>query len=512
MSKGSSYRQIIRSSSIIGGASVVSILVGLVRMKAVALLLGPSGVGLIGLLTQLVATASGVAGLGIGNVGTRQIAEAVASDEPAQIANARTALFWGTLFLAGVGTLAFWLLRDQFAVVVLGDPERARDVGWVSIAVGLTVAGSSQFAVLNGLRRVQDIAKLQVWSAVLSTGLGLLALALLGRSAIVVFVISVPLAGFLLGHWFVATAPKQVTSSTSLREMSVQWKALVRLGSAFMFAGLAGPAALLTVSTMVQRELGADALGQFQTAWAISMTYIGFILSAMGTDYYPRLTGAIRDDVVANRLVNEQVEVALLLASPALMTMQALSPWIVQLLYTAEFAEAALILRWQVVGDFLKVASWPLGFILLAAGAGRAFVFTQWIGVGGFVLISWLGIPFVSTTATGLAFIGLYAVYLPLVYWIANKRSGFRFSSSVGRLLALGLSASISVLMLSWSSDRAAAVVGLGFAVGFAGHGLPRLAGMLDVGEERSGAVGRILRTLARRKTRPATVDQDPDR
>ena len=49
----SSHKQILRSSFIIGGASVINILVGLLRMKVVAVLLGPAGVGLIGILNNL---------------------------------------------------------------------------------------------------------------------------------------------------------------------------------------------------------------------------------------------------------------------------------------------------------------------------------------------------------------------------------------------------------------------------------------------------------------------------
>ncbi|MBN8493399.1 MAG: hypothetical protein J0M00_18475 [Burkholderiales bacterium] len=62
MSESSSYRQILRSTSIIGGAAALNIGIGLLRMKAVALLLGPAGVGLIGLATNVVALVSNVAG------------------------------------------------------------------------------------------------------------------------------------------------------------------------------------------------------------------------------------------------------------------------------------------------------------------------------------------------------------------------------------------------------------------------------------------------------------------
>ena len=52
-----SYRRILKSSSIIGGASFLNIAIGLVRTKVLAVLLGPSGVGLVslyrGLMIQL---------------------------------------------------------------------------------------------------------------------------------------------------------------------------------------------------------------------------------------------------------------------------------------------------------------------------------------------------------------------------------------------------------------------------------------------------------------------------
>src|SRR5579872_5812373 len=115
MTQPNSYRTILRSSSIIGGASVVNIIVGLVRNKTAAVLLGPAGVGLIGLLYNLMQTAGAVAALGVGTVGTRQIAEAAAKGEEQDIARARRALFWGSLGLALTGALIFFLLRNMLA-------------------------------------------------------------------------------------------------------------------------------------------------------------------------------------------------------------------------------------------------------------------------------------------------------------------------------------------------------------------------------------------------------------
>ena len=494
VSEGSSYKQILRSTSIIGGASVINILFSLLRTKVAAMLLGPAGVGMIGLLQSLIATASTVSALGFGNVGTRQIAEAVGENDAAAVAAARRALFWGTLGLAALGAGVFWCLRDVLAVRVLGDANQGTAVGWLAVGVALTVASGSQGALLNGLRRIGDIARVSVLSAVLSTVLGVAALWLWGEGGVLVFVLAGPLASFVLSHWYVSRLPKIQGPRTPLPQLGAQWKTLAKLGTAFMVAGLAVTVGQLVVRVLIQRELGVAALGQFQAAWAISMTYIGFVLGAMGTDYYPRLTAVINDPAAANRLVNEQTEVALLLAGPVLIAMLGLAPWVIHLLYSREFAEAANVLRWQVLGDILKVASWPLGFVILAAGAGRTFMLTESLAIAVFVALTWLGMPLLGIQASGIAFVGMYVVLLPVVYLLARSRTGFAFETRVAWQLVVLVALAAAVFAASVWSEWLGAGLGLLIAAALGVQALARLGRLANVG----GPLGRMAATSQR--------------
>ena len=488
MSEGSSYKQILRSSSIIGGASVVNILISLLRTKVVAVVLGPAGVGLIGLLGALMATASTVASLGFGTVGTRQIAEAVGEEDAAAVAAARHALFWGTLGLATLGGVVFWALRDVLAVSVLGDATQGPAVGWLALGVALTVAAGSQAALLNGLRRIGDLARVSVWSALLATVIGVAALWLWGESGVLAFVLAGPFASFVLGIWYVSQLPKIEGLRTPLPQLVAQWKTLATLGAAFMVAALAVTVGQLVVRVLIERELGVAALGQFQAAWAISMTYIGFVLGAMGADYYPRLTAAMKDPAAVNRLVNEQTEVALLLAGPVFIAMLGLAPWVIHLLYSREFAEAAGVLRWQVVGDILKVASWPLGFVILAAGAGRTYMLTESLAVAVFVLLTWLAMPLLGIEASGIAFVGMYVVLLPVVYLLARNRTGFawqpRVAWQLGMLLVLAVAVFVASVWLQWLGAGLGVMVSLVLGL----QALARLGHMANL----SGPLGRI--------------------
>ncbi len=101
------------------------------------------------------------------------------------------------------------------------------------------------------------------------------------------------------------------------------------------------------------------------------MTYIGFVLGAMGTDYYPRLTAVIHDHTSVNRIVNEQTEVALLLATPVLLAMLGLAPWVITLLYSDQFGEAVETLRWQVLGDLFEGRELATGIHPVGGGLGQ---------------------------------------------------------------------------------------------------------------------------------------------
>jgi O-antigen/teichoic acid export membrane protein len=488
LSRETSSRQIVRSSTIVGGASLLNILLGIVRTKVAALLLGPAGVGLIGLYTSIMSTAATLAGLGFGSVGTRQIAEAAARDDPSAVAVVRRALRWGTLCLSLAGGLTLWLLRETLARLILSDASRADDVGLLALGVALTVGGASQVAVLNGLRRIGDLSRISALSALFGTLAGVTLLWRWGEHALIAFILVGPLATFLLGHLYVARLPKAQSPRTPLPELAKQWRRLVQLGSAFMLTGLAGMLAYLLVRTLVKRDLGVEALGHFQAAWLVSMTYLGFVLQPMIADFYPRLTGVIHQHAQANRLVNEQVEITLLLAGPILLAMLGLAPWVIEVLYTDRFQPAVNVLRWQTLGDIFRVTSLPLGYVILSAGDGRTYLASDCIGLAVLLALTWLGLPRLGLETTGIAFFATYAAYLPLVYWLARRRTGFRWAPATRRQLLLLAAAGVAVLLAARWVALVGATCGLLLSSVFALYALGRLTELTDQG----GVLGRI--------------------
>ena len=160
--------------------------------------------------------------------------------------------------------------------------------------------------------------------------------------------------------------------------------------------------------------------------------------------------------------------------------MLGLAPWVIHLLYSSDFAPAIEVLRWQILGDVLKVSSWPLGFIILAAGDGKTFL---WVETLSFLLMGGLIAGLSSSVGlqiTGIAFFVMYVVYLPLVYSIAKRRIGFYWQRSVVFLFFSIMMICILVYILclaNWFGG----VVATGLALIFGLYTIVRLASMSGV-------------------------------
>jgi PST family polysaccharide transporter len=371
-----------------------------------------------------------------------------------------------------------FLCRHLIAEHVLGEPRRADEVGWLALGVLLLVAAAAQNGILTGLRQIGTLARVSVFSALLGTASGIVALLLWRGDGVLAFVLLSPLSAVIIGAWYLRRTPSQ-RRHVGVADLGAHWGVLLRLGLAFTAGSLAATASQLAVRGMIQRQLGPDELGHFQAAWSISLNYIAFVLTAMASDYYPRLTAAMRDRAEAVRAINHQVEVALLLAGPLLVGTVALAPWMLELLYSAKFVAAVDLLRWQILGDFLKIASWPLGFVLLAGGRGKTFVAVESLGALILAGVTAFALPRAGLVAPGMAYVSMYLVYFAAVWLLARRIVGFRVAEEAVRVfLAVGGSLLITMLLLS-VSELAGSLAGLGMAGLLAWFALRRLHGAL---------------------------------
>ncbi len=454
-----------------------------------AVLLGPAGVGLMGIYQNIMATASTLAGCGLSSSGVRQIA--LSQGDESILPLVRRALFLANLLLGVLGMALLWLISEPVSEIMFHDTAHAGEVGWLGVGVFLSLIASSQMALLQGLRHIGDIARVNVLGSLAGSVAGVCVVWWLGQDGVHWFVLAAPASSVLFSSWYAARLPHS-HAEHDWPVLRAQWQAMMTLGVPIMVAGLLTSATQLAARTLVIKDLGLDASGYFQAAWTISITYVGFMLTAMGSDYLPRLTGDIHDHERARHLVNEQTEMALLMAGPVLLGMLTLAQWLIGLMYTQDFAPAADILRWQVMGDIFRIVGWPMGFVVLAKGRGDVFVATQFNWNAIYLLCLWFGIGSMGLLAVGVGFFVASVLQVGVVRLVVGRLIGFASQTRNIRIFAALLAAAGAILCANEYLVSYSLLIGGLLTLWFGGFSLWRLNHLLDLSGVVRGFVERF--------------------
>lgn len=489
--EANSYRDILRSSSIMGGAQGLNYLVGLVRVKLIAVLLGPSGVGLVSLYLSAIGLVRTVSEFGISSSGVREVAIAFNQQDSAAAARTVHILRRACWFTGLLGLVLSAALAPLLSNWVSGSTENAAAIAVLGVTLLLGAVSGGQTALLQGVRRIGDIARINVVAMLLNTGIAIGLYAWLGPQGIVPVMLANSAVSVAVSWWFarrVRVEPIELSWSDTIAGT----RRLASLGVAFMWSGLLTAGLDIATRSLVTRELGIASAGLYQAAWVLSGMFAGFILSAMGTDFYPRLISVIHDDKLANRAVNEQTEIGMLLALPGLLGTLAFAPWMMKIFYTKEFLPGAALLPWFVLGVFGRVVSWPLGIIQPAKGASRWFIITETLILAlQFALLLW-SVPRFGLVGVAYTFAITYFVYTLTMLWVAKMLIGFHWSIAVKSLLL-----KITILILCGLIIREFVPGWVGLAMGgtvtFAGAVIS-LRGL----EKRLGAKNRVINLACR--------------
>lgn len=436
----STYRAILRSTALVGGSQVINIGIGIVRTKAMAMLLGPAGFGLAGLYMSVATLTQSVAGMGVNSSGVRQIAQAAGTGDATRIAGTAYILRRTSLVLGLLGAIILVLLAAPISVITFGSGERSSDVRVLAAAVFLNLVSAGQGALIQGLRRISDLAKVSVLGALIGT-LATIPLVYFFRQDGVVPSLVAVAAVTLATSWWYSRKIEIGQNSLSANEIQQETWSLLKLGVAFMASGMMTIGSAYIIRIMIVNRLGLNATGLYQAAWTLGGLYVGLILQAMGSDFYPRLTAAASNNEECNRIVNEQAQISMLLAGPGVLATLTLAPLVISVFYASSFGMAVGTLRWICLGIAMRVISWPLGYVLVAKGEQTLFVYSDvaWTCIhliSAFLLISRYGID-----GAGIAFFVAYAFHIIFNYYLVRRLSQFRWSSDSARIAVVYLAA-----------------------------------------------------------------------
>jgi O-antigen/teichoic acid export membrane protein len=486
--------ELLRAALKTGGGSVGFLLLGMLATKIMAVVLGPSGVGLYSLLRQTVDLCKGIGTVG----GEAALVQGLASRKGEEQDSYLVTTFWAfalgcSLIVAGLLAFAPWIALWVFD---RNDGQTVNMVRGLALPAALWVASTYINGVLNGFRAIGLLALFQV----LGTGaMALLAypvsrLVEVGYPIAFIVVLSAPPAvSVVLGVWSALQAGwlSPLVRSVGIRLDPASLRHFSSFAGTTFVTGLVATGTVLAVRSLIIRYDGLAGAGVFAAAWTLSMAYIMLALASFGTYYMPTLSQT-DEPLDRTTLMQQVMRLATLTTVPLIVGVVVLKPLAVQILYSGEFTSSLEIIRWMLIGDYFKVAAWVVAVPALAFADMKVYFWTELLWHAGFLACAALALSgFDSTQGIGIGFLLMYVLYLAYYLHYARSRHRFSLRGSVVRSWVLGLALVVGASWYTWSDTQVnwlTATLWVVAAVGFSWLSLDR--------EERE----RVLHMFRRRK------------
>ena len=421
----SQHASIFRASFFTGGAQVVTSLASLARVKFIALVLGVAGVGTNGLLFQASGLVQSALGFGIGSSGIRAIAGASALGDSRMLSKTvrslRTWVWLTGLLCLGVCTL----FSHHLSILTFGNEDHAIDFTVLGFAALFQQISAGQAALLRGLRKIKELAKMNILAAIGSLLFTAPCIWFLGSHGIAISFLASACVTLLCSWWFARQIYIEPVGLTMV-DIWVEGRELLNAGLAFVGTALAGGLASYLGALIVRQSLGLEGNGYYQAGMGVTVVLVGFVLAAMGQDYYPKLVALMRNGEKVGKHIQDQVDMALLMSVPLLTLVSSLAPWILHLAYSEKFVSASGVVTWLAVGSLSRIVSWPLGYALLAEGKNAVILSFEIFIAFASVAFAYLGVKVGGLEGAAIAF-----AILELLHWltlIAITSSRFKFS------------------------------------------------------------------------------------
>jgi O-antigen/teichoic acid export membrane protein len=447
----SSYHQILNATIIFGGVQFINIIISIIRSKFIAVLIGPIGIGISGMLTATISIISGLTSFGLGTSAIRDISKAHETGNSirfAIITKVLKQLVWVTGLL---GFLVALILSPTLSYMAFGNFDYTIAFVILSITLLINQLNVGQLAVLQGSRRLSHLAKANVIGSIIGLFTTLPLYYIWGLDGIVPALLFSSIVALFISAYYSNKVEIEKIRVSKIRSFS-EGKLMLKMGFMISMSGFITLGFSYLVRLYITHVGGLSELGFYNAGFAIITTYVGLVFTAMGTDYYPRLA-AVSDSIEkTNQTVNNQAEIALIILGPIILGFILFIKWIITVLYSHEFLNVSEMVIWAAVGMFFKAMSWSIGYLFLARSGSKLFFWNELITNIYLTLINILFYWIWGLTGLGISFAIIYCIHFLQVYFVAKVKYKYEVKPEVLFILTFQILFSVLGLFLYYNA------------------------------------------------------------
>lgn len=430
---GTTYETVLKTTFLFGFVQVYRAVVSIIKNKIAAILIGPEGLGLIGIFNSTIDLIRTIAGLGLNQSAVRDVAEAYGSNDETRISRIIKITNKAILFSGLIGCLATLILSNRLSVWTLGDATYTVSYCILSFAIAFYIINEGKQALLKGARQLRALAI----SSIIGSSVSLITASLLyyffKTEGIVPELLTAAIVGLLTTAFFVRKIPVNDVF-LSPKDIIIESKPMLKMGIALMYVTLLQVAANFLINAYVRSNGGLIEVGYFNVGATVLGAYFGLVVSAISTDYYPRISAVnMYNDKIQEEL-NHQSIISIVLVGPMFVIfMSFLDIWI-KILYSTEFLPAIGYIKYAIYWFLITVCSNQVDMILVAKFKTKVMTVVSTI-MRVFQLL--LAIPlykYFGLEGLGLTFLILGIMHVTVMSTIVYQLYHIRFSNEFIRI------------------------------------------------------------------------------
>ena len=433
-----SFKQILKSTGLFGGVKIIQILSTIIRGKFVAVFLGTTGMGISSIFLSSTAVFQAISGLGLSFSAVREISNANGTGEINKLNRIIQVFLKLLLFSAVSGGLLLVVLSPLMSNFTFGSNDYTLDYVWLSSVVFLNTLSAGFQAVMQGTKRLTDIAKSSATGSILSILTSLPVYYFFGIHGIIPAIIIVAITTFSLNFYFFRkTKLKKI--HLSINETVVEGGEMFKLGFVMMIVSLIGTLVPFLINFFVQKTGNLTDVGLYQAGFSLTSQYVSLVFTAMTVDYFPRLSAIHSDNRKVRILANQQSEIMLLIIIPLILILILVAPLLIKILLTNEFNPIINFIRLMSIGLLFQAANHSMGLIPFAKGDKITFLVVSLVGNASWLLFSIGGYIIGGLDGIGQMFIIHCIISFIIVFFTVYRKYNYRMSKSFISLFRLGV-------------------------------------------------------------------------
>ncbi len=404
-------------TSLNAGVIGVRLVISLFIQRLLAEIVGEAGIAKIGSLRNLLEMLSSFASIGIFSGVVKYVAEH--KDDKEQLQK----LFSTTFVFTAFGSLTVFLIlffgSGYLSETIFDSPDYVYLIKLLAVIVPFISLYRIFNAVVNGLSRYKKLAGIDFISYLLSAALTVVLLLTHNLDGALIAIAITPALQFFVLLFIFIKVLREYIQFSKLSFRIPMAKSLLAFSLMSFFSTVLLNYVEIDIRVMIQNRININDAGTWTAMTNISKNYMVFSGAIFTLYVLPKFAGIHNKTDFKAELLNIY-KTLLPLFGVGMLLIYFLREYVILIIYP-DFHGMSPLFKWQLMGDFVRLASLVLGYQFLAKKMVKNFIFSEIVSLGLFYFFAYFLTDIYAVEGVVIAHFLRYVVYFFVVLFLVFR-------------------------------------------------------------------------------------------